>query len=865
MKKRRIGSRSVVVRLAAANMKRKKGELITLTLFIFLAAMFLNFAFVILTQSGDFYKDAEERTHGPHFDVLIQKNLYRDEYEDFLKEDERISEYGKEEVLYMESAESHPSDMSLEVQLADLGAERNVGKFCMTKGYSLEECEAHGFSAEEAIYLPLTMEGYTKGPGSLFEIVYEGKKYEFKVAGFYDAVYYQNPATASTVRYYISSKCFEKLKSEMNTAYLLMARFKDMQNVVEISENFKNDFLENTRIETTIQGLRYGIFSWDDREVAVYSMMNIGVAIFLLAAVLFLVIVLIVMVNSIRESIEDGYQSIGILEAMGYRSGQIAGSYLLKYGAMAAVSSLAGSLASILFCNLAASPFLTKVGGLLCYTHTDILLAFGSAGIIMGVCILFVMFPLRKIRSCTILTALRKGKETHDFGKNVFPLYKGKGSVHTRLALKNVWVGRRQNILLAITIFFCMTAFGMFLSLYETFADGDNLMNMGGFELSDMQLTLADGVDAGEFSKEIEALPQIRKANPSCTQQIRIDGQPTMTVISGDFSKMETLKVTQGESVCYENEIVLSEKLCNLLKKEIGDSVTAAIGGQELTCYITGTLPVSTNSGLAALLGETSMKLLQSDYKMNRIDLYFEKGVTKAEVIDVLSEKYKIADQESIEKTLGKEKAADDVRQTGGKYNETVQKAQEKIETLLDAYGMSDISYSVMLDGEIILKGDSSAYKINQVDDMESKLKDQLQYLSELLYMVVLIFVVISMILVAGILSMIIRVRIRKNREEYGIYKSLGYTTFELMKQNALSFSVSAAVGGIAGIAVTWLTAGQVLQLFFVTVLGSRIQVKFDNVYLIGSGILLILFVFGFAMLKSWKIRKISAYGLITE
>lgn len=866
MKKIRIGSSSVVARLAAANLKKKKRDLITLMLFILLATMFLNIAFVILTQKENFYREAEDRTHGPQFDALVKKNLYRDEYEDFIREDERVSEYEKEEVLYMESCENSPVNMSLEAQLMSLGTERSIGKFRMTGGYSLEECEAHGISREEAIYLPETLVGYVDGLGSTYEIEYQGKIHKFKVAGFFDAIHYQNPATASSVKYFISEERFEQLSADMESACLLSVRFKETGDLTEISGQFKKDFLENTRFETTIQGLRYGLFDRADMQLTVYTMLDMGVAILLLATVLFITIVLIVMVNSIRENIEDSYQEMGILEAMGYHSRQISASYLLEYGVMAAIASLLGSLASILFCKLALSSLLTGISGIICNTHVDVLLGLLSVAVILGMCLLFVCLPLRKIRSCTILTALRKGKETHSFGKNVFPLHKGRGSVHTRLALKNVWTGRRQNLMLGITLFFCMVIFGMFLTLYVTFADGKPLMEMGGIELSDLQLVVAEGVDVKEFSEELSKYPEIRKTNASCIQNLRIDGQQTMTIISNDFSKMETLKVTQGDSPRYENEIVLSEKLCSILGKEIGESVKVSLGGQEISCYITGTIPVCTNGGLAALLGENSMKLLQNDYQLNSIDIYFAEGIEKADVIAALSEKYKIADQKSLKKALGTEESEEETGEAAKeKYSEAARIAEKKIEKLLSEYGMSDISYSVMLDGEIILKGDSSAYKIQQVDDALRKLSDQLGYLSDMFYLTVVILMAVSIVLVAGILSMMVRSRIRKNREEYGIYKSMGYTTLELMKQNALSYAVSAAVGGMAGILVTCLTGNQVLQLFFVNVLGSRIQVKFDYLYLIGSGVFLILFVFVFSMIKSWKIRKISAYSLITE
>jgi putative ABC transport system permease protein len=114
-------------------------------------------------------------------------------------------------------------------------------------------------------------------------------------------------------------------------------------------------------------------------------------------------------------------------------------------------------------------------------------------------------------------------------------------------------------------------------------------------------------------------------------------------------------------------------------------------------------------------------------------------------------------------------------------------------------------------------------------------------------------------------LYLMLKTVILRRRKELGIQKAVGFTTFRLMNQFALNFipvvTLGVAAGGLTG-------AFGFNSLFMATVRGMGIMtasmptpVGMTIIVCIG----LVVIAYFFAMLISWRIRKISAYALVSE
>jgi putative ABC transport system permease protein len=112
---------------------------------------------------------------------------------------------------------------------------------------------------------------------------------------------------------------------------------------------------------------------------------------------------------------------------------------------------------------------------------------------------------------------------------------------------------------------------------------------------------------------------------------------------------------------------------------------------------------------------------------------------------------------------------------------------------------------------------------------------------------------------------MVLKTTILRRRREFGIQKAVGFTTFQLMNQIALSMTPVILLGIITGAVAGYFS----LNPIFVAVTRGMgiIKVEFlmplDQVGLICIG--LVMLAYAVSMLISWRIRKISAYGLVSE
>ena len=129
----------------------------------------------------------------------------------------------------------------------------------------------------------------------------------------------------------------------------------------------------------------------------------------------------------------------------------------------------------------------------------------------------------------------------------------------------------------------------------------------------------------------------------------------------------------------------------------------------------------------------------------------------------------------------------------------------------------------------------------------------------------VTIIVVIIFLIIGGILSITIKTLIRKKSSEYGIYKAMGYTTKDLVRQLSLNFAITSLIGTILGSLATFLFSNKILQLLFIKMGFTRLTLSINFVAVLILAGCMLLFICSLAILKAYNIKKITAYDLLTE
>jgi putative ABC transport system permease protein len=128
-----------------------------------------------------------------------------------------------------------------------------------------------------------------------------------------------------------------------------------------------------------------------------------------------------------------------------------------------------------------------------------------------------------------------------------------------------------------------------------------------------------------------------------------------------------------------------------------------------------------------------------------------------------------------------------------------------------------------------------------------------------------LAMLVITLLVVALVLYFVISSSIIRKRRELGIQKAIGFTTYQLMNQMSVSFTIPILIGAVAG---TLLGAFYTTPLMSITMRSTgvmRAGFIVDPLWVIVFGTATIIFSYLLSMLVTWRIRKISAYALVTE
>ncbi len=133
-----------------------------------------------------------------------------------------------------------------------------------------------------------------------------------------------------------------------------------------------------------------------------------------------------------------------------------------------------------------------------------------------------------------------------------------------------------------------------------------------------------------------------------------------------------------------------------------------------------------------------------------------------------------------------------------------------------------------------------------------------------LITIIVIAILILAAIIVAFVLYLLVRTMLNNKKRDYGILKSLGFTTKQLILQTALSFMPTVILSTVIGITVSCLVINPLMSLFFGT-LGIvkctfSIPIAFSSV----AGIAFILLSFGIACLLSLKIKRIAPRSLLT-
>ncbi len=829
-------------RLAKANIIRKKELAITITLFLLLAAMMLNMGISQLANMNQFYEAKDEQLKSPHFYAVSPKNQYKKEYEDFLQKDDRVEDVEVESVILMPTTKNDRNNFEFPGLIFNKDTNRTIAPFQLVE-------EDQSVPSKEAIYMPLIMKGYHVNLGDSIEFDVKGEKYTYRVAGFFETTY-MGIASCGLFKYYVSQEAFDDLYPKMGGAYILSARLGDSQNLTKVDE-FTKDFGEKTCFSDDNNELMSMIYMSDKStmKMQILSMLGLPAAIFIAIALVISTVFILMIFFKVLERIDESMQELGALRAIGYTTKQIKGFVVLEIVMISSVGIILGTILSYLVSFGMKSSFETA-SGLIWQNKFQIHYNVLCAILLLGFVLISSYLGTRKLSRLTPVTMLRKGMKTHSHIRNFIPLDKGFGSIHMRIAQKNLFSYLNQNLILLFIISLCTFVMGVSMVLFLNFAvDQSALKEITGIELSDLQVKLSETADIDELQNRIEQREEVRKTIQTSTTTIKLNDERVMCIISDAFDQMEITKVCEGVFPKYDNEIVISYPLSKKLNKKIGDPIEVSFHNKTREYMVVGLSQTTNGNGKMAYIAKDGILKIQPDFKMTQIDVYLKKGFDRKTVIHEFEDELRNRINTSLDE----------------KYQKAIELAEKKMELLIKDYGVNSLSYSIMLGDKIIVSGNSNAYQIKEIGDLKGYLDGQLELYATILFGIVMMIIGVNFLIMSGALILCIGTIFRNNQMEFGVYKAIGYSNKDLMKQLFLNFFIVSVLGASIGTIITLALSNHILMLMFQFLDIQKINLVMNPIAMLGIGLSVVVFVMAVSLFKVRALKKVSAYELIIE
>lgn len=132
-----------------------------------------------------------------------------------------------------------------------------------------------------------------------------------------------------------------------------------------------------------------------------------------------------------------------------------------------------------------------------------------------------------------------------------------------------------------------------------------------------------------------------------------------------------------------------------------------------------------------------------------------------------------------------------------------------------------------------------------------------------LMTIIVVAILVLSVIIICFVLYLLVRTMLNNKMRDYGVMKSLGFTTKQLVLQTALSFMPAIILSTVIGLIISCLIINPLMSLFLSSMGIVKCTFAPPVLFSVIAGIGLILFAFAFACLLSLKVKKIAPRNLL--
>jgi putative ABC transport system permease protein len=154
---------------------------------------------------------------------------------------------------------------------------------------------------------------------------------------------------------------------------------------------------------------------------------------------------------------------------------------------------------------------------------------------------------------------------------------------------------------------------------------------------------------------------------------------------------------------------------------------------------------------------------------------------------------------------------------------------------------------------------------IARISSLHGHIDNILGAMGNLLTVLVIVIILVVIAVVLLVLYLIIKTIIVRRKRELGIQKAFGFTTLQLMNQISLSLTPTIIFGVALGAIGSYIGFNPIFVALMRGAGIAQVDLPMPINWIVMVSVALILLAYAVSMIISWKIRKISAYALVTE
>lgn len=395
-----------------------------------------------------------------------------------------------------------------------------------------------------------------------------------------------------------------------------------------------------------------------DTYKMVYSFDMIVAGLLILIGICLILIALLVLRFTLVFSIEEQYQEIGILKAIGLRNRAIKNLYLIKYFAIVLAGTLIGTVISIPVSSMMIES--VSVNMVMASDKLNIWINIFCAVLIIVLVLAFCYLCTRRLNKVSAITAIRGGYTGERFhGRRGIALSRfSRLSVPNYLGMNDILSHLTRYIVLIIT--FCISFILITIPL-NTLNTMQSSEMMEKFSIDPNSIAYLSKIEAstGERFNTVDDLiagmDRVKDEMKDKGYDVEMTGEPIYFINFSD-SKLEQknnimtiqmvgkerdfLKYEEGRGPELENEVAFSKDIMKEFDWVIGDSVDTTINGEKKKLIITGTYSDYMQLGKSARLNPNldCSKETMFDYWQILVD--FDSDQSETEIIKTLQDEF---------------------------------------------------------------------------------------------------------------------------------------------------------------------------------------------------------------------------------